>query len=112
MENRRKSLRIPLITMARITPHGLQTTAEAFVRDVSVDGIGVYVKGRFQKGDLLLVKVSFVTNEGETIKESLRGEVAWIKPLEEGQSAVGIQLPGMKGKHPKLYAYIRELEKT
>jgi hypothetical protein len=112
MENRRKAVRIPLITMARITPHELQTTAEAFVRDVSTEGIGVYVKGRYQKGDLLLVKVSFVTNEGETIKESLRGTAAWVKPLEEGQCAIGIELPGMKGKHPKLYAYIKQLEKS
>jgi hypothetical protein len=110
MENRRKALRIPLITMARITPHGLQTSAEAFVRDVSREGIGVYVKGRYQKGDLLLVKVSFMINQGETIRESLMGRVAWVKPLEEGHQAVGIFLSDMEQKHPKLYTYIQQLE--
>jgi hypothetical protein len=110
MENRRKALRIPLITMARITPHGPQTSADAFVRDVSIEGIGVYVKGRYQQGDLLLVKVSFMVSQGETIKESLMGRVSWVKPLEEGYLAVGIQLPDMEQKNPKLYAYIRQLE--
>lgn len=111
MDNRRKGPRIPLITMARITPHGLQTGSEALVRDISTGGIGVYVKGRYQQGDMLLVKVSFDAGEGEIIKESLTGRVAWVKPLEEGQSAVGIEIPDMERKHPSLFAYVKQQEK-
>ncbi len=110
MENRRKSPRIQLITMARLTPHGLQSTAEAYVRDISTGGIGVYVKGRYQVGDILLVKVSFKTAEGEMIKESLTGRVAWTQPLEEGQLALGIEIANMERKHPKLYAYLKQQE--
>lgn len=111
MDNRRKSPRVTLATIARITPHGLQTSVEALVRDISAEGIGVYVKGRYQPGDMLLLKMSFVTDTGETIKESVMGRVAWAKRLEEEQqSAVGIQLPDMEQKHPQLYAYVKHLE--
>lgn len=110
MENRRKAPRIPLITMARITPHGLQTSAEAFVRDISAGGIGVYVKGRYQAGDLLLVKVSLKTADGEAIREALTGRVAWTQSLEEGQFAVGIEIADMEREHPKLHAYIKQQE--
>ena len=110
MENRRKAPRIPLITMARVTPHELQPSAEALVRDISAGGMGVYVKGRYQKGDLLLVKVSFETTEGKIIKEALTGRIAWVKSLEEGQLAVGIEIPDMERKHPSLYAYVKQQE--
>ncbi len=112
MDNRRKGPRIPLVTMARITPHGLQTTDEALVRDISMGGIGVYVKGHYQKGDALLVKLLFVVNDGAKMMESLKGRIAWVKPLEEaGQFAVGIEIPNMEQRHPNLYAYIKQLEK-
>jgi Tfp pilus assembly protein PilZ len=111
MDNRRKSTRISLVTIARITPQGLQTATEALVRDISAGGIGVYAKGRYQKGDLLLIKLSFTTDQGQTISESLAGRIAWLKPLDgENQSAVGIQIQDMERKHPTLYAYIQRLE--
>lgn len=112
MENRRKNTRVPLITIARITPHGLQNTVDALVRDVSIDGMGVYVKGPYQKGDSLLVKVLIKTDEGKVINESLLGRVAWVKALEaEGQYALGLEFHNVETKNPALYAYIKRLEK-
>ena len=111
MENRRKHPRIPLATMARISPHGLQNTVDALVRDISTDGMGVYVKGPYQKGDVLLVKVSIKTDEGEVINASLHGLVAWATPLPEtNQYAVGMEFHNMEKKNPALYAYIKRLE--
>lgn len=111
MDNRRRSTRVSLVTLASITPQGLQTAAEAWVRDMSAGGIGVHVNGRYLQGELLVIHVSFVTDEGETIQEALTGRVAWVKPLEgQKQSAVGIQLPNMEQEHPKLHAYIQRLE--
>lgn len=113
MDNRRKSTRVSLVTMASISPEGVRTATEALVRDMSAGGIGVHVKGRYLKGELLLIKVSFVTDDGETIKESLTGRVAWVRPLPaKSQSAVGVQLPDMAREHPKLYAYIQHLEEN
>lgn len=97
--------------MARISPHGLQSTTDALVRDVSTHGMGVYVKGPYQKGDFLLVKISLKTDEGEKINASLTGRVAWAAPIEEGQYAVGIEFNDLEAKHPALYAYIQRLEK-
>lgn len=110
MDNRRQAPRIPLVTMARITPHELQAGAEALVRDISTGGIGVYVKGRYQQGDMLLVKISFDAGDGKIIKESLTGRVAWVKPLEEGHLAVGIEIPNMERRYPGLFAYIKQQE--
>lgn len=113
MTTLRKSTRIPLATIASITLHGLQTAVEAPVRDVSVGGIGMYVSGRYLQGELLVISVSFVTEEGETIKESMMGRVAWVKPLPPGNhSAIGIELPDMQREHPKLHAYIEHLEQA
>jgi hypothetical protein len=98
--------------VARITPHGLQKTTDALIRDVSRDGMGVYVKGPYQKGDVLLVKISVKTEEGEAINESLYGRVAWATRLEtEGQYAIGLEFHDMENKNPALYAYIQRLEK-
>ena len=112
MENRRKAPRVPLITIARITPHGLQSTSDAYVRDISTGGIGIYVKGRYQVGDILLVKVSIKADDGGIIKESLTGRVAWVRPLEEGHCAVGIEVAHMEQKHPKLHAYVKQQEEA
>lgn len=112
MENRRKQRRVPLLTVARITPHGLQKTVDAMIRDVSIHGMGVYVKGPYQKGDLLLVKISVKTEEGEAINESLYGRVVWATALEAaGQYAIGLEFHDMEKKNPALYAYIKRLEK-
>lgn len=111
MENRRKRTRIPLVTMARISPHGLQNAVDALVRDISVDGMGVYVKGPYQKGDVLLVKISIKTDEGEMLSESLHGLVAWAKPVpDSNQYAVGLEFHHLEKKNPALYAYIKRLE--
>lgn len=100
------------MTIARITPHGLQNTVDASVRDLSVDGMGVCIKGPYQKGDMLLVKISLKTDEGGVISESLLGRVAWAAPLEtKGQYAVGLEFHDMENKNPALYAYIKRLEK-
>jgi len=100
------------MTVARVTPHGLQNTVDALVHDVSREGMGVYVKGPYQKGDILLVKISVKTEEGEAINESLYGRVAWATRLEpEGQYAIGLEFHDMEKKNPALYEYIKRLEK-
>lgn len=111
MENRRKRTRIPLVTMARISPHGLQNTVDALVRDISTDGMGVYVKGPYQKGDVLLVKISVKTEEGDVVNASLHCLVAWARPVpESNQYAVGLEFHDLEKKNPALHAYIKRLE--
>lgn len=112
MDNRRKNVRVPLMTVARITPQGLQNSVDALVHDVSKKGMGVYVKGAYQKGDVLLVKILVKTEEGKTINASLQGRVAWATRLEtEGQYAIGLEFHDLEKKNPALYEYINRLEK-
>ncbi len=101
------------MTMARITPHGLQNTVDALVRDVSTEGIGVYARGHYEKGETLLVKVSIKTDQGEVITGSLIGRVAWVTPVEDRKErAVGIELLDLEKKNPRLYAYLEKLEQV
>ena len=111
MDNKRKAPRIPVISMARITPHGLQTSNEALVRDICTHGMGVYVKSPYQKGDALLIKIALQTDEKDLINETLMGRVAWVTPFQgEYKYAAGIEFHEMEKKNPKLYAYIKHLE--
>ncbi len=111
MDNRRRHPRIPLVTMARISPHGIQKPVNALVRDISTEGMGVYAEGPYQKGDVLLVEISIKTDRGEIISEALLGMVAWTTPLQEtNRYAVGLEFHNMEKKNPVLYAYIKHLE--
>lgn len=111
MENRRKSTRIPLITIARINRQGLESASEALVRDICTHGIGIYTKESYKKGDLILVHIALTTDKNETLDESIMGEVAWVSTMPgEYSYAVGIRFSNMIPEKPRLYNYIKHLE--
>ncbi|MFQ5597926.1 MAG: PilZ domain-containing protein [Nitrospiria bacterium] len=119
MEDRRRSIRIPIATVAHITPHGLQTAAEVVVRDLSVKGMGCSADTCFQKGDMLLIKLNLNTTQGETMTESLVGRIAWISeshpqngdPVDQAyRYAFGIEFRQAKESNPQFYDYLQSLE--
>ncbi len=113
MENRRKHLRIPITTVAHITPHGLQKSIEVFVRDVSTFGMGGYMNSGFNKGSMLLVKLKLLTANDETIEESIMGQIKWSRKLNRGgKYAFGLEFLEIQKDHPKLYLYLKELEEV
>ena len=113
MENRRKHPRIPVVATARLTRQGAQDKTFAIVRDISAQGIGIHTKEAYQKGELLFVYISIVTDDKETMNEVLIGKVAWVAPGKEETEMkymVGLVFDKMDLEKPKLYAYIKQLE--
>ncbi|WDT75896.1 MAG: PilZ domain-containing protein [Candidatus Manganitrophus sp.] len=110
MRSKRKRARIPLISIARLTPEGMELKEYVLIRDISTDGLGIYSKQRYRKGDLVLVELTLTIQE-EKIIESVSGKVVWVAPLpDQNHFAVGIQFEKMQLEKPKLYAHIKKLE--
>lgn len=111
MEDRRRHPRIPFVMTVQTTRKGTQKTSEAFVRDICTHGIGLYTDEAYEKGDVLLIDISFQNDKKEQIKESIMGNVVWAERLPEGgKYAVGIRFNSMEREKPRLYAHIRRLE--
>ncbi len=72
MHDRRKHPRIPIISIARLTRHGVEEARSVLIRDISTHGVGIYSEEAYQKGDLVLVAFSFSAGP-ETVAESIAG---------------------------------------
>lgn len=113
MENSRKHLRIPIASVAHMTPHGLQRAIDVFVRDISTFGMGGYMDCGYEKGQMLLVKLKISTSDNEVIQASIMGRIKWSRKLEEGgKYAFGLEFREMEKEHPRLYHYLKEMEDT
>jgi len=111
MDNRRKQLRIPIASVAHITPHGLQRRTEVSVRDISTFGMGGLMDCGYEKGQMLLVKLNLTTPDNKVIVESIMGRIQWSRKLDKGgKYAFGLEFREMEKEHPRLYLYLRELE--
>ncbi len=113
MEERRKSLRIKMASMAQVTPHGLQTAIDIMVRDLSTGGMGGYADRPFRPGTMLLFKITLKTENNSVIAERLQAKIAWTTKMDgEGKHAFGAEFLDMETNNPRLYAYLQDLEKA
>lgn len=111
--NRRRYPRVPLIARVRLTDGRLHQTGEAVIRHIATHGAGLYTTEPVEKGDLLLVELSLVTDENESLNESILGQVVWSAPLEEeGRRLVGVYFEKLEEQHPALYSYVSRLGKA
>jgi hypothetical protein len=107
----RRYPRIPLSTRIHYTHQGYQQWNDALVRSISTHGMGIYTDKRIQKGDRLVIALSLLTDERESLHESILGEVTWAGTGEEKKRyTAGIYFGEIEEKHPKLYAYLKRLE--
>jgi hypothetical protein len=113
LPNRRQYPRIPLVTTVRFEKKGTDQKGEAAVRTISSHGVGMYTQASLKKGDHLLIHLSLLTEENQTVKESVLGEVTWAA-TEGGKSrySVGVYFDRMEKDNPELYAYIKRLEEA
>lgn len=114
MENRRRSRRIPVATVANITPSGVQATTEVLVHNLSTEGMGCSGNRLYSKGDVLIIKIKLETSIKEIIEEKITGRVVWTekrraKPDHEKKYAFGIKFRELETLNPRLYATIQEL---
>ena len=111
--NRRRYPRIPLVAPVRFTDDRLHQTCKAMIRHIATHGAGLYTTEPVEKGDRLLVELSLVTDENESLDESILGQVVWSAPLkEEGRRLVGVYFEKLEARHPKLHSYITRLGKA
>ncbi len=110
MDDRRKSIRIPVATVAHITPHGLESSTKVMVRDLSTSGMGCISEHPYQKGDVLRVKIKLTTENKEAIVETLTARIAWVSEINVQKYALGIEFHDVELKNPNLYAYVMNLE--
>lgn len=112
MHDRRKYPRIPIVSIARLTLQGMEAEKPVLVRDISTHGVGIYTEEAYQHGDLVVIHLALTDDQFEVITESVAGEVAWVTPLPDGTHyAIGIRFDDMAVERPKLYAYVKRLEK-
>ncbi len=113
MENRRKTMRVPVASIAHITPQGLEKSMDVMIRDLSTSGMGCYVDHVCQKGDMMMtkIKLDLPGENAGVISALLLGQVVWVKELnEEGRYAVGLEFREMEKQYPDLYAHLQEME--
>lgn len=112
--NRRHYPRIPIAMTVRVTPKETDRSYHALTRCISTHGIGLFTKEPVQKGEQVLIGLSFTTDENERLTSSMMGEVMWCAPvvMRKDQYVVGIYFHQMEKDHPKVYAYLKHLENT
>ncbi len=113
MENRRKSLRIPIIGVAHVIHQDRQLTSKVLLRDLSRTGVGGYINYPCQKGDPFLINLKLTSQDNQVIEGLLTGEICWSCEINEGKKyAFGLGFHEMEIQHTKLYAYLLTLEKS
>ncbi|MBN4054353.1 PilZ domain-containing protein [Nitrospira defluvii] len=112
MQNSRKYPRIPVVMLAHMTPRGGQKACEVLVRDICTHGMGIYGHEPYEKGDFIVVDISFVTINGD-IEESVLAEVVWVNRIEADEAeqyAVGLKFEQLEKEKSKLYDHLKFLE--
>ena len=110
--NCRSFLRVPIATVVDIKSYSHQETAKVVVREIAIGGMGCTSEHPYKKGDLLLIKLEFVTSDNEVIQAYMPGVVAWSIELDIGGWSFGVEFRELERTQPKLYDYIKSLENT
>lgn len=109
-ENRRYP-RISLSVRVHYTDQECQQWNSALVRSISTHGMGIYTDKGIRKGDQILIALSLLTDEGESLHESILGEVTWAGTGDDQKRyTAGIFFGEIEEKHPQLHAYLKRLE--
>lgn len=113
MDNRRKSLRIPVVAIASVIQEDKQSTAKILIRDLSTTGLGGYINCPCQRGDRFLVNLKLNTSDNEVVEDQLSGEICWSTEIDKGEKyAFGLVFRGMELKNTPLHHYLKTLERN
>jgi hypothetical protein len=79
---KRKSERLSIMGLLYLRPEGQKRRREAYVANISKEGIGVYLHKSLRPG--LTVAVTLMTSESIPVEEQdLQARVVWCKPIGE-----------------------------
>lgn len=111
VQNERRSAGIPLISISSLTRLRKHPTSDILIQDICSHGIGIHCPEKFQMGEFVRIQLIFLVHRQETITESIRGEVVWTNPLQNGITySTRIRFNHIGKENPRLSAYIKRLD--
>jgi len=110
MHERRSHDRFSIISLADVEVEGSSEHIEAYVMNVSQNGVGLYSPTPVDGGNVVNVHLTF-NHHGELHTELVTGEVIRSNP-HVGVHLVGVRFDGLTGAdHPELMGFIEERER-
>lgn len=110
MHERRSHERFSITSLADVEMEGNTDRIEAYVMNVSRNGVGLYSPTPMETGKVVHVHLTF-THHGELHTESVTGEVFRCNP-HVGVHLVGVRFDGLNDTdHPELISFIAERER-
>lgn len=110
MHERRQAERFSITSLADLEIQGSDERIEAYVMNVSRNGVGLYSPRPLEVGQNITVHLTF-NHHGELHTESVKGSVIRSNP-HVGVHLIGIRFAGLsEGDHPELMGFIDERER-
>ncbi|MBI5136010.1 MAG: PilZ domain-containing protein [Nitrospirae bacterium] len=110
MHERRGHDRFSITSLADVEVEGSKERIEAYVMNVSRNGVGLYSPTPLAVGNVVHVHLTF-NHHGELHTESACGEVIRSNP-HVGVHLVGVRFDGLsEADHPELIGFIAERER-
>ncbi len=110
MHERRSHERFSITSLADLEVDGSSERIEAYVMNVSRNGVGLYSPTPIEVGNEVTVHLTF-NHHGELHTESATGEVIRSNP-HVGVHLIGIRFDGLtQTTHPELISFIGERER-
>jgi c-di-GMP-binding flagellar brake protein YcgR len=110
MNERRQHERFSITSLADLEVHGTDERIEAYVMNVSRNGVGLYSPRPLEVGQEINVHLTF-NHHGELHTESVGGTVIRCNP-HVGVHLIGVRFTGLNdGEHAELVNFINERER-
>jgi c-di-GMP-binding flagellar brake protein YcgR len=110
MNERREHERFSITSLADLEILGSDDRIEAYVMNVSRNGVGLYSPRPMEVGQEINVHLTF-NHHGELHSESVEGTVIRCNP-HVGVHLIGVRFSGLsESAHPELVSFINERER-
>ena len=107
MGGKRRRKRLSIFSRADVRPKGKRALMEAYVANLTQEGVGLYIQESLTVGQKVAITLHFVNHEGVEVTEKVEGKIAWCKKAY----AAGVALsPLNKKEHPYLATFLQALE--
>lgn len=110
MNERRQHERFSITSLADLEVPGTHDRIEAYVMNVSRNGVGLYSPRPIEVGQEIQVHLTF-NHHGELHTESVDGTIIRCNP-HVGVHLIGVRFTGLQeSTHPELVSFINERER-
>jgi c-di-GMP-binding flagellar brake protein YcgR len=111
MEERRGNKRVTITATAEVTNLEDHSLEKGYVVNVSINGVGLFMKNPLKLNTAVEIKLSFYTLNGIKDVRWITGKIKRVQPFSNVHN-VGIQFDSLDPtKHQDLIDYIKEAQK-